>query len=110
MGKRKPSHGFASTSLPLTLFSNVLRDSAKVPSPSSSPRSTARHWAKEISMPWYVYLAHFFGGVFLANSLPHLIAGVSGHPLQTPFASPPFRGLSSPLVNVAWALTNLALA
>jgi hypothetical protein len=55
-------------------------------------------------------LAHFFGGVFLANALPHLIAGVSGLPLQTPFASPPFRGLSSPIVNVLWALANLALA
>jgi len=61
-------------------------------------------------MPGYVFVAHFFGGVFMVNALPHLIAGVSGKPLQTPFASPPFRGLSSPLVNVAWALVNLALA
>lgn len=61
-------------------------------------------------MPWYVYLAHFFGGAFLANSIPHLIAGVCGQPLQTPFASPPFRGLSSPSVNVVWALINLAFA
>jgi hypothetical protein len=61
-------------------------------------------------MPSYVYVAHFFGGAFLANTLPHLIAGVSGEPLQTPFASPPFKGLSSPPVNVAWALMNLAVA
>ena len=61
-------------------------------------------------MPWHFHLAHFFGGAFLANALPHLIAGVSGLPLQTPFASPPFRGLSSPTVNVAWALANLAVA
>ena len=61
-------------------------------------------------MAWYVYVAHFFGGAFLANALPHLTAGVSGRSLQTPFASPPFRGLSSPQVNVAWALANLALA
>ena len=61
-------------------------------------------------MPWYVHLAHFFGGAFLANAIPHLVAGISGRPLQTPFASPPFRGLSSPSVNVAWALINLALA
>jgi hypothetical protein len=39
-----------------------------------------------------------------------LIAGVSGQPLQTPFASPPFKGLSPPTVNVAWALVNLAFA
>jgi len=61
-------------------------------------------------MPWYVYFAHFFGGAFFANALPHLIAGTSGLPLQSPFASPPFRGLSSPTVNVAWALANLAFA
>jgi hypothetical protein len=61
-------------------------------------------------MVWYVYFAYFFGGAFLANALPHLIAGVSGQPLQSPFASPPFKGLSSPTVNVAWALVNLAFA
>lgn len=64
----------------------------------------------EIVMAWSVYLAYFFGGAFLANALPHLSAGVSGQPLQSPFASPPFRGLSSPAVNVGWALANLAVA
>jgi len=59
---------------------------------------------------WLHYLACFFGGVFLANALPHLVAGVSGKPFPTPFASPPFKGLSPPLVNVAWALVNLAVA
>jgi hypothetical protein len=61
-------------------------------------------------MAWYVFVAHFLGGAFLANTLPHLVAGVAGQPLQTPFASPPFRGLSSPQVNIAWALANLAFA
>lgn len=61
-------------------------------------------------MPWYVYLAYFFGGAFLANALPHLMAGVSGQPMQSPFASPPFKGLSPPAVNVAWALVNLAVS
>ena len=61
-------------------------------------------------MPWVDHVAHFFGGAFFANALPHLIAGVSGHELPTPFASPPFRGMSPPTVNVAWALVNLALA
>ena len=61
-------------------------------------------------MPLYVYFAHFFGGAFVANALPHLIAGVSGRALPSPFASPPFKGLSSPTVNVAWALANLAFA
>jgi hypothetical protein len=61
-------------------------------------------------MPLYSHFVHFLGGAFLANAIPHLIAGISGQRLQTPFASPPFRGLSSPLVNVVWALVHLALA
>ena len=61
-------------------------------------------------MPWYLALAYFFGGAFIANASPHLAAGVSGRPLQSPFASPPFRGLSSPAVNVAWGSFNLGAA
>ena len=61
-------------------------------------------------MQWPAHLAHFFGGLFFANAIPHLIAGISGHSLQTPFASPPFRGLSPPGVNVAWALANIFIA
>jgi hypothetical protein len=58
-------------------------------------------------MPW---VALFFGGVFLANFFPHFIAGMSGRPFHSPFAKPPFRGLSSPTVNVLYALFNLAVA
>ncbi len=61
-------------------------------------------------MAWSTYLAHFFGAAFAANALPHLAAGITGKSLESPFASPPFRGLSSPRVNVAWALANLAVA
>ena len=60
-------------------------------------------------MSWYHYLAYFFGGAFLANTLPHLINGISGHPFQSPFASPPGWGLSSATVNVLWGLFNLAV-
>jgi VIT1/CCC1 family predicted Fe2+/Mn2+ transporter len=60
-------------------------------------------------MRWYHYLAYFFGGAFLANTLPHLGNGISGHPFQTPFAFPPGQGLSSPTVNVLWGLFNLAI-
>ena len=60
-------------------------------------------------MRWYHYLAYFFGGAFLANTLPHLVNGVSGHPFQSPFASPPGVGLSSAMVNVLWGLFNLAV-
>jgi hypothetical protein len=61
-------------------------------------------------MHWYQYLAYFFGGAFLANSLPHLGNGISGRAFQSPFASPPGKGLSSSTVNVLWGLFNLAVA
>ncbi len=61
-------------------------------------------------MPGYAVLAHFFGGVFLANFVPHFVTGISGRAFPSPFARPPFRGLSSPAVNVVWGLANLAVA
>lgn len=60
-------------------------------------------------MHWH-HVTAFFGGVFLANAVPHFIAGMSGLRFPTPFARPPFRGLSSPVVNVLYALLNLGLA
>ncbi|MGD1106318.1 MAG: hypothetical protein ABR865_04680 [Terracidiphilus sp.] len=61
-------------------------------------------------MHWYHYLAYFFGGAFLSNSLPHLINGISGRAFQSPFAKPPGKGLSSSTVNVLWGFFNLAVA
>jgi hypothetical protein len=61
-------------------------------------------------MHWYQYLAYFFGGAFLANSMPHIGNGISGRPFQTPFAKPPGKGMSSSTVNVLWGLLNLAVA
>ena len=60
-------------------------------------------------MRWYHYISYFFGGIFLANALPHLGNGISGHAFQSPFASPPGVGLSSSVVNVLWGLFNLAV-
>jgi hypothetical protein len=60
-------------------------------------------------MRWYHSVAYFFGGAFLANSLPHFINGVSGNAFQSPFASPPGVGLSSATVNVLWGFFNLAI-
>ena len=62
-----------------------------------------------MTMNWYVYIASFFAGVFLANAVPHFVNGVSGDRFPTPFANPPGKGLSSPLVNVLWALFNLGV-
>ena len=53
------------------------------------------------------YVACFFSGVFLANAVPHFVHGISGDRFPTPFAHPPGKGLSSPTVNVLWALLNL---
>ena len=61
-------------------------------------------------MSWRLYLAYFFGGAFLANSLPHLGNGISGHAFQSPFSSPPGVGLSSSPVNVLWGFLNLVVA
>jgi hypothetical protein len=59
---------------------------------------------------FWLHVACFFGGAFLANFVPHFVAGVSGRPFPSPFATPPFRGRSSPAVNVLWGLVNLAAA
>jgi hypothetical protein len=64
---------------------------------------------KGATMRWYHYVAYFFGGLFLANAVPHLGNGISGHAFQSPFASPPGEGLSSATVNVLWGLFNLAV-
>ncbi len=61
-------------------------------------------------MLWFHLPAYFFGGVFFANSVPHFVSGVLGRKFPTPFASPPFRGLSSSHVNVLYGLGNLAVA
>ena len=58
-------------------------------------------------MSWYNYFFCFFAGMFLANVVPHFAHGISGDPFPTPFAHPPGKGLSSPTVNVVWALLNL---
>jgi len=60
-------------------------------------------------MVWYAYWAHFGAGVFLANGVPHFVNGISGKKFQSPFASPPGVGESSPLVNVIWGMFNFVI-
>ena len=61
------------------------------------------------SLPWYVYVLQFVAGLFLANGVPHFVQGISGQAFQTPFASPPGIGESSPVVNVLWGFLNLVI-
>jgi hypothetical protein len=60
-------------------------------------------------MRWYHDVAYFFGGAFLANTVPHFVSGISGQAFQSPFAHPPGEGLSSSTVNVLWGFFNLAV-
>jgi hypothetical protein len=60
-------------------------------------------------MEWYIYLARFGAGVFLANGVPHFVHGISGNKFQSPFASPPAVGESSPVINVIWGMVNFVI-
>jgi hypothetical protein len=58
-------------------------------------------------MEWYHYFSGFWAGMFLANFVPHFVNGISGNRFPTPFSKPAGKGLSSPPLNVIWALLNL---
>ena len=60
-------------------------------------------------MNWYDYIACFFAGALFANVVPHFVHGISGDRFPTPFSHPPGVGLSSPTINVVWALFNLVV-
>ena len=61
-------------------------------------------------MDWLHDASYFFGGVFLANAVPHFVSGVLGRPFQTPFATPSGKGVSSSSVNVLWGFANFVVA
>ena len=61
-------------------------------------------------MNWLHVVSYFFGGLFLANAVPHFVSGMMGKPFQSPFAKPPGKGLSSSTVNVLWGFANLVAA
>ena len=60
-------------------------------------------------MEWYNYFSGFWAGMFLANFVPHFVNGISGNKFPTPFSKPHGKGLSSPALNVVWALVNLII-
>jgi hypothetical protein len=55
------------------------------------------------------YLLLLLAGALVANAIPHLAAGLRGEPFPTPFASPPGKGLSAPVVNALWGSANLLI-
>jgi hypothetical protein len=61
-------------------------------------------------MQWTHDISYFFGGAFLANTIPHLVSGLMGRAFQSPFAKPPGKGLSSSTVNVIWGFLNLVFS
>jgi hypothetical protein len=65
------------------------------------------NWYNQLNR--YNYVACFFAGMFLTNVVPHFVHGISGDRFPSPFAHPPGKGLSSPTVNVLWALFNLVV-
>src|ERR1700694_4706708 len=60
-------------------------------------------------MSWLYLVSYFFGGVFLANAVPHFVSGMMGRPFQSPFAKPPGKGLSSSTINVLWGFFNAVI-
>jgi hypothetical protein len=60
-------------------------------------------------MNWLHLVSYFFGGLFLANAIPHLVSGMMGRPFQSPFAKPPGKGLSSSTVNALWGFFNVVV-
>ena len=61
-------------------------------------------------MNWTNYISYFFGGVFFANAIPHIVSGMMGRSFQSPFAKPSGEGLSSSTVNVIWGFFNVVVA
>jgi hypothetical protein len=61
-------------------------------------------------MNWLHLVSYFFGGLFLANAVPHFVSGIMGEPFQTPFAKPSGKGLSSSTVNALWGFANFVFA
>ncbi|OGE25113.1 hypothetical protein A3C26_02130 [Candidatus Daviesbacteria bacterium RIFCSPHIGHO2_02_FULL_39_12] len=54
---------------------------------------------EKLELLWY-----FVAGFFLFNSVPHLVKGITGQTHMTPF-----KRVSSPVLNVVWAFTNIVL-
>ena len=65
------------------------------------PRETSRILTRMYGVP--EFLSYFFAGVFLTNSVPHLVIAVTGRRNRTAFGHN-----SSPFVNLLWSGMNVA--
>ena len=88
----------------------MLTTTASAPKMAFRRVGTTERGLMETATRWYHIVAYFFGGAFLANTIPHLVSGISGSPFQSPFGSPPGQGLSSATTNVLWGMFNLVVA
>ena len=61
----------------------------------TAPDLTAGHSTDDRPLRWLHYVASYFAGFWALNVLPHLLHGIDGRPFPTPFADPPFEGLSA---------------
>lgn len=59
---------------------------------------------------WAAYVLPFLSGMFAANSVPHLVYGLSGRPFRTPFVRFSGAKVSGPAVNAAWGWVNVVAA
>lgn len=55
------------------------------------------------------YALLVLAGALLCNCVPHLASGLRGEAFPTPFASPPGKGLSPPVINFVWGAANLLI-
>lgn len=55
------------------------------------------------------FILMFVAGTFLCNGIPHLVSGLRGDPFPSPFAKPPGKGNSGPVVNFLWGTANLLI-
>ena len=69
--------------------------------------STTDHPAGD-SVPLWVWPTAVGAALFLANSVPHVLAGPLIFNLPTPFSGGPGT-LSNPMVNVLWGLSNVGI-
>lgn len=53
------------------------------------------------------YALLVLAGALLCNCIPHLAAGLRGEAFPTPFATPPGKGRSPPVINFVWGAGNL---